>query len=146
MIMLWYLQARNYLYIFMTLLKANAYTYNYKYLNVEPNHEKLQDCVIRAITLATAIPYDDVVQLLYDNGEYNNCDEICLTCYEKLLETMNYVKLNANNLKVGEIAWLYPNKVLLIRIEGHLTCSIDGCVYDIWDCTDKEADCYWIIE
>lgn len=130
----------------MTLSKANAYNYKYQYLNVEPNHERLQDCVIRAITLATAIPYDDVVEMLYINGNENNCDEICLSCYEKLLDDFGYIKRNANGLRVGEISFLYPHKVLLIRMEGHLTCSIDGCIYDIWNCTKEVADCYWIVE
>lgn len=128
----------------MTLSKEKDF--KYKFLNVEPNNERLQDCVIRAITLATAIPYDDVVEMLYINGFENKCDEICLSCYEQLLEHLGYVKRPANGLKTGEIAYLYNHKILLIRMEGHLTCSIDGCVYDIWNCTNEIADCYWIVE
>lgn len=137
---------KSYVYTIMTLSKANAYNYKYQYLNVEPNHERLQDCVIRAITLATAIPYDDVVEMLYKNGNEHQCEEICLTCYEKLLDELKYIKRDGHGFRVGDIAFLYPHKVLLIRMEGHLTCSIDGCIYDIWNCTKEVADCYWIVE
>ena len=58
----------------------------FKYLNIEPQGERLQDCVIRAISLALQLPYYEVVLLLYDNGKFNKCDELCVCCYEKMLE------------------------------------------------------------
>lgn len=116
------------------------------YLNVEPNEEKLQDCVIRAMSLALAVPYDDIVEMLYNNGIENECGEICMPCYSKLLDKLGYKMRSGNEIKVGGLASRYRTSVLLIRIEGHLTCAIDGNVYDIWDCRDKEVDCYWVIE
>lgn len=118
----------------------------FKYLNLEPNDEKLNDCVIRAMTLALAVPYDEIVQKLYDNGKYNNCEEVCLTCYEQFLNGLGYIKISTDKFTVEDISNLYPNKVMLIRIDGHLTCSIDGNIYDIWDCSNERANCYWIIE
>lgn len=116
----------------------------FQYYNAEPSGERLQDCVIRAISLALQTPYDRIVELLNMNGEFYSCDEISLYCYEKLLENLGFKKQDANNRKVSDIAQL--GSVVLIRIPGHLTCSIDGVVFDIWDCSDKEADCYWIID
>ncbi len=46
---------------------------------------------------------------------------------------------------VSEIASAHPGNKLLIRVEGHLTCSMYGVVIDAWDCTDKVVDCFWII-
>lgn len=116
----------------------------FQYYNAEPSGERLQDCVIRAISLALQTPYERIVELLNMNGEYYSCDEISLYCYEKLLENLGYKKRYAYNHKVSDIAQL--GSVVLIRIPGHLTCSIDGVVFDIWDCSDKQADCYWIID
>lgn len=116
----------------------------FQYYNAEPSGERLQDCVIRAISLALQTPYDRIVELLNMNGEFYSCDEISLYCYEKLLENLGFKKQDANNRKVSDIAQL--GSVVLIRIPGHLTCSIDGVVFDIWDCSDKQADCYWIID
>ena len=116
----------------------------FQYYNAEPSGEKLQDCVIRAISLALQTPYERIVELLNINGDFYSCDEISLYCYEKLLENLGFKKQNAYNHKVSEVARY--SSVVLIRIPGHLTCSIDGVVFDIWDCSNKEADCYWIID
>lgn len=116
----------------------------FQYYNAEPNGEKLEDCVIRAISLALQTPYYRIVELLNQNGEFYSCDEICLCCYEKLLNNLGFEKKNAYNKKVKDIAQY--GSVVLIRIPGHLTCSIDGVIFDIWDCSEKEADCYWIID
>lgn len=116
----------------------------FQYYNAEPSGEKLQDCVIRAISLALQTPYYRIVKLLNMNGEFYSCDEISLYCYEKLLENLGFKKQDTYNRKVSDIAQL--GSVVLIRIPGHLTCSIDGVVFDIWDCSDKEADCYWGID
>ena len=116
----------------------------YQYFNAEPSGDKLEDCVIRAMSLALQIPYYDIVKLLYRNGNFYGCDEVCLSCYEKLLKDLGFKKQNAFGSKVEDIAQL--GSVLLIRIPGHLTCSIDGVVFDIWDCSKKQADCYWIID
>lgn len=117
----------------------------FKYLNIEPNKEELQDCVIRAISLATAIPYDSIVEMLAQNGDNNSCDCINVCCYTKLIEDLGYYTHDVKDLSVEAIADKYPNDVVLIRIKGHLTCAIDGCIYDLWDCRDKIATRYWII-
>lgn len=116
----------------------------YKYFNIEPNEERINDCVIRAISLALALPYDEVVKMLYENGLCNSCDSINFECYSKMLDKLGYKQIMCEGLKVEDIAKL--GDVMLIRIDGHLTCSIDGCIYDIWDCRNKPVYCYWIIE
>ena len=47
---------------------------------------------------------------------------------------------------VGEVATMFPHSKVLIRIDGHLTCSVYGVVGDIWNCTDKLVDVYWVVE
>ena len=50
------------------------------------------------------------------------------------------------NKTVLEIARDNPDKTLIIRISGHLTCAKSGTIYDIWDCTNEIVDVYWIVE
>ena len=39
----------------------------------------------------------------------------------------------------------YPlSCILIIRIKGHLTCSIFGKIPDIWDCSNEIVDCFWV--
>lgn len=51
-----------------------------------------------------------------------------------------------NGETVEDIAEKYPNDRVIIRIDSHLTCSIKGIIPDIWDCSDKLVDCFWIVK
>ena len=117
------------------------------YYNANPDNLKLPDCVIRAIQLAMDIPYSEVVMLLRNNADYYNCNELCVCCYEKLLD--NDFKLPhfiGNGLTVDEIAKRSPNNTLLIRMDSHITCAINGVVFDIFDCTNEIVTDFWIVK
>lgn len=51
-----------------------------------------------------------------------------------------------DNETVEDIARRYPDDKVIIRIDAHLTSSIKGTIFDIWDCSQKEVDCYWIVK
>jgi hypothetical protein len=106
-----------------------------------------EDCVTRAISAALNIKYVAVGNLLEVIAEANGCDKLCVCCYNKLLEEIFGLKPEyCYGETVGAVAEANPGRKLLIRIDGHLTCSMYGVVIDTWDCTDKIADCYWIVE
>lgn len=118
----------------------------YKYHNENPNGYHIPDCVIRAIRLALDIPYYDVVMMLQLNGDFYSCDCLNKVCYEKLLDhdyrLPHYV---CHGRTVEEVAENFIDDILLIRIEGHLTCSIFGVVHDIWNCEDEIVTDFWIV-
>ena len=120
---------------------------DFVYHNENPYRMEENDCVCRAISKATDMDYFIIQQLLEMSAEVNNCDTLCVWCYHYLLE--NVFGLNVRYCDhwetVGDIARQYPNNKVLIRIDGHLTTSDNGIVYDIWDCTQRLVDCYWVI-
>ena len=119
----------------------------FKYHNENPNGYHIPDCVIRAIKLALDIPYYDVVMLLQLNGDYYSCDCLNKVCYEKLLDYDYKLPHYIGNGKTAEeVASDFPNDILLLRMEGHLSCSIRGIIHDIWDCSDKIITDFWIVE
>lgn len=121
---------------------------NFYYYNVNPEKKVEQDCVTRAISLASGIPYKAVSKLLKITAEEHNCDELCLACYRYLLEyTLGYRVIFPKGYKrVADIAKEYRNNVIIVRIDGHLTTCMYGVCVDIWDCTQEEVDCFWIIQ
>jgi hypothetical protein len=120
---------------------------DYKFYNANPLGSIEQDCVCRAISTATEIPYMSIEQKLENVGELFECDELCVCCYHHLLEKVFGLKQKfANGKTVKEVAQEFKNNRVLIRIDGHLTCSLYGIVYDIWDCTDEKADIFWIVD
>lgn len=120
---------------------------DYIYHNVSPNGQRRNDCVVRALSLGLDLDYFDVEDLLIEIGDYYECEELCVCCYKYLLENIIGLKpYNGNNRTVDEIVEENPDCILIIRVEGHLTCAIRGAIYDIFDCGDMIVDRYWIVE
>lgn len=122
---------------------------NYEYFDVTPYGEDNEfNCVIRAITLGTQLPYRTVKNLLKLNGKANHCDYLTEECYRHLLEDVFCYKRYECDYKysVQEIADIYSDCIVLMRVPHHLTISIYGIPTDIFDCTQEKIDCYWIVK
>lgn len=119
----------------------------YFYHNVNPLGEKEQDCVIRAISLATSTPYERVIELLENTGDYNSCEELCVCCYSKLLKNyFHFTPVECYGMTVSEFADEHPYGIFLIRMDGHLSCLINGIVHDIWDCNNEILTNTWRVD
>lgn len=117
----------------------------YQFLNLNPLGKKEQDCVCRAISLALEEDYFIIEDKLKLVAKLFECDALCLCCYKFLLDevySLNRIE-EYQNYTIEEFIENNPIGTYLIRIEGHLTCVIDGYCYDIWDCTDKQIDVIW---
>ena len=121
---------------------------DFYYYNINPTKNVEEDCVCRAISLASGISYNIIDKLLKLVSKSNQCDKLCVCCYHKLLEDIfGYrVKFVYKKKTVGQIANEYKNNTLIVRINGHLTACVNGCCVDIWDCTNEKVDCFWIVE
>lgn len=119
---------------------------NFSYYNINPEMLEEEDCVTRAIALGLKLPYKTASNLIQLTADHYGCPKLCIWCYEKLLtQTFNLpVRYCKDGETVEDIANLYPNNTVIIRIEGHLTCAVEGTIYDLFDCTEHIVDCYWI--
>lgn len=122
--------------------------HDFYYYNINPQKEVEGDCVTRAISLASGIPYKAVSKLLQITAIDNDCDELCMYCYRKLLEeTLGYrIMYPKEKKRVEEVAKEYKNNAIIVRISGHLTVCMYGVCVDIWDCTQEKVDCFWIVQ
>lgn len=119
---------------------------NFVYYNRNPDNEIERDCVVRAISLALDSHYLDTEEMLTKIGYHFDCEELEVSCYSYLLEhVLGFHVYDAYGRTVNDIVEDFPNNILLIRIEGHLTCSYFGKIYDIWDCTEEKSDRFWVI-
>lgn len=120
---------------------------SFSYYNSNPDNLELPDCVIRAIQLAMKMPYSEVVMLLKQNADYYNCDELCVCCYERLLDyDFELPHFASMGLSVEQIVEKFSQSTLLIRMNGHITCAINGTIYDLWDCSKEIATDFWLVE
>lgn len=119
----------------------------FQYYNSNPNGYHIPDCVVRAITTATGLSYYDVVCMLKNNGMIYQCDELNVRCYEKLLDfDLNLPHYVGNGNYAYEVAEDFPDNILILRMEGHLSLSICGVIHDIWDCSREIVTDFWIVE
>lgn len=118
----------------------------YKYHNSNPNGYHIPDCVTRAISNATEIPYYEVLTMLHINGMICDCDDLHVRCYEKLLDKdLNLPHYIGNGNTAEEIASDFPNDILLLRMDGHLSMSRFGIIEDIWNCSDEIVTDFWVV-
>ena len=116
--------------------------YVYYNANVLDKHE--EDCVIRSISCAIGKSWDYVYDMLSDEAQKEG------TMMDKRDFVINYLdryfnRLPIYNESVGEISYKYRNKILLITMKGHITCSKYGIIYDTFDCRDRKAEFVWIV-
>ena len=121
-------------------------TNSFTYFNNNPLSLEEEDCVTRAIALASNLPYSAIKDKLYYMAQLLDCNALCVCCYSKLLDYIfQYDRVPCKGYTVGEIVQKYDNSTLLIRLNGHLTCAIDGILYDLWDSSEELADIVWVV-
>ena len=108
----------------------------FRYWNENPQGERHNDCVTRAITLASGLPYAEVRRKLFHTSRLLKCQsKLCPTCYSFLIqEVLGGIPRDCNLMTVEEFADLHPHGVYLARMDGHISVIIENCVYDTFDC------------
>ena len=115
----------------------------YKFLNVNQNNNFVNDCVIRAISVAEnkswGDTYDDLSRIAKKNGIL--LDDVNFV--EPLLDyRYSRVKTYPGDT-VQNVLEDYPIGTYLVTMRGHITVIRDGVVYDTFDCRDRVARNVW---
>ena len=117
----------------------------YKFYNANAANRYEDDCVIRAISCATDKSWDYVYDYLSDIAQYEG------TLLDKREFVRNYLDRTYQRLrdisgKVGYVSALFPNSTVLITMNGHITCSKNGVIYDTFDCRDRKVEDVWLVK
>lgn len=112
----------------------------FKYLNLNPRQRKVDDCTVRAIALATNRSWDETYKELSAFAQAQAImpnDVIYINEYlDRNFETICGCK-NRIEVTVGDFIKENPNGIYLITMNGHITCCIDGCIYDTFDPSER---------
>lgn len=117
----------------------------YRFYNKNPLNKYEDDCVIRAISCATNKSWDYVYDYLSDIAQYEG------TLMDKRDFVRNYLdrtyqRLDGIKGKVGYVSALFSDSIVLITMDGHITCSKYGIIYDTFDCRDREVEDIWLVK
>ena len=119
----------------------------WRYYNRNPEKKEEEDCVCRAISTALGITYRAAQGLIAMAADAKECEPLCVCCYHHLLEDGFGLKPKYSRYRdtVEDIARMYKDRKVIVRVDGHLTCAIFGEILDIWDCSNELVDCYWLV-
>ena len=117
----------------------------FKYNNPHPQGKLVNDCVKRAITIATGKGYTEIQKELNRLKKVTGC--------EKFNDNRNYKYYLEKILRCKKLSFPaqagfsrmngerfcqeYPSGKYILRMAGHLSCCVDGVINDTWDCSEK---------
>ena len=113
----------------------------FKFFNLNPLGRHVNDCTVRAIGTALGITWDEAFVYLSEYArvqaimpdEVQYIDEFLAAHFEKICGCND----KQRRITVGNFVELNPVGTYLITMNGHITCCIDGCIYDTFDPSDR---------
>ena len=116
----------------------------YKYLNNNTHQRFVDDCTVRAISLAENNTWNRTYDKLSDMARSKGMMFNSVEFIEDYLD-YNYIRECERSKTVGEFAYEHPNGTYLVTMPNHITVVIDGIIYDTFDCSDRIMRCAWKI-
>ncbi len=121
---------------------------HFKYYNNNPYGRHVSDCTIRAISLATNRPweviFDELSNYAREEGITFSEVEFINDYLSKRYERFCQDPKNKTET-VGDFANLKLPGRWLVTMGGHITCVIDGVIYDIFDPSDRYMWCAYYV-
>lgn len=126
----------------------------YRFYNAHPEGKLVNDCVKRAITLATNMDYNEVKRQLNRYKKITgaatfNEKKNCYPFVEKVLngQKISFPAVKGKLRMNGErFCIAYPKGRYILSMAGHWSCCVDGVIYDTWDCSQKCVYQAWEIK
>lgn len=118
---------------------------NFRYYNQDEDKIHRNNCVTRAISLASGMSMGETRRKLRCVANLFDCyPRICLSCYKHLIENVLYYKpLNCDGMTAEEFADMHPIGTYLVRMNQHISIIIDNTIYDIFDCREHLLTNAW---
>jgi len=119
-----------------------------KYFPTNLKKHRTNDCVIRAISIATEIDYLKVRDALFDVAKEQGRMPNDKTVYETYLESLGWVKKSPMKNRYNRKYRLGRIKIdrAIFKTTRHLSAVVDGNLNDTWDCREWCANSYYIKE
>lgn len=108
----------------------------YRYYNANPNKSNIEDCTIRALSVAESISWDEAYDLLSDSARSLGLMQSDINAIEEYLD-LRYRPIPIYEETVGEFINNHPKGIYLITMPGHITVLKNGINYDTFDSSKR---------
>lgn len=117
----------------------------YQYYNANPLKNRVSDCVIRAISVAERKTWDETYRELSKLAQKDGILLDDVDFVEPLLDK-RYRRICCKDMYVRDFVDSHPYGTYLITMNGHITCCMNGTIYDTFDCLDRKMRCAWLVK
>ena len=117
----------------------------YKFHNANARGRFVNDCVIRAISVAEGKTWDESYDELSDIAQYEGILLDDVNFVEGYLDR-RYKRIPHYSKTVGEFAEEYSLGTYLVTMPNHITVIIDGVVHDVFDCRNRIMWTAWKVD
>ena len=114
----------------------------YRYMNMNPNGNNIEDCTIRAISVAEGISWDEAYDKLSMSARKMRLMMSSVDAIEEYLD-LHYERIRVKEETVGEFIENHPEGIYLITMRGHITVLKDGINYDTFDSSERQIWSAW---
>lgn len=117
--------------------------------NAHPSGKKTGDCAIRAVAVATSIPWKQAYRELANNGISLEVEMSEPEAVEAVLVSHGFrvgkISKQAGVKKptVSQFATMHPEWVCVLRVANHFVATAGGHYIDTWDSGNKSIYKYW---
>lgn len=114
----------------------------YKFYNANTKGNFVNDCVVRAISVAENKSWNETYEELSDLAQIEGVLLDDVEFVENYLDK-RYMRECHYSKSVEEFLEEFPAGTYLVTMKGHITTIIDGVLYDTFDCRDRRMWCAW---
>lgn len=114
----------------------------WKFYNANVRGNNVNDCVVRAISVAEGKSWDDTYEKLSDIAQHEGVLLDDVEFVERYLDN-KYSRTCHYNQTVGEFLNSHKRGIYLITMQGHITVIKNGVLYDTFDCRNRKMWCAW---
>ncbi len=111
----------------------------FRYYNANPRQRKVNDCTVRAISKATGQTWDEAYDDLSNFAQVQCIMPDEVEYIDEFLER-NFKRIYSSRkerITVNDFLEKNPKGIFLITMAGHITCAMDGCIYDTFDPSER---------
>lgn len=115
------------------------------YYNANPFGRNVNDCSVRAISLAEDKTWDQTYQELSDFARKEGITFSEIEFIDRYLDEKypSFCQSKKENYRLRDFLELQLKGRWLITMAGHITCVIDGVCYDTFDPSDRLIWCIY---
>lgn len=114
----------------------------YKFFNANSRGNFVNDCVVRAISVAEGKSWDETYKELSTIAQREGILLDDVEFVEDYLDD-RYKRVPHFAKTVGEVIEEFPVGIYLVTMNNHITVIMDGVLYDTFDCRNRTVRCVW---